>query len=84
MESDLGFSKLCLCEFSIDSLSEEEPMKLDNREVAMILAALRYWQREGIMSSGYEVEVASDSGRWEPLSVGEIDRLCERLNGGER
>jgi hypothetical protein len=52
-------------------------MKLKTRELA---AALRYWQREGIMSDGHEHSLADDDGTIEPLDVIEIDALCERIN----
>lgn len=50
------------------------------RETATILAALRYWQREGFHSCGHEHEIASDGGTIEPLTGDEIDALCERMN----
>ena len=59
-------------------------MKLDNRELATVLAALRYWQ--GILLEdvrSYDCDtIATDNGTLEPLGVGEIDALCERLNCG--
>ena len=56
---------------------------LEGAELATVLAALRYWQREGLMSAGCEQDIASDGGRMEPLTEGQIDELCERLNCGE-
>lgn len=53
-----------------------------DRELATVLAALRYWQREGLMSAGHEVDIASGGGTLAPLTAGEIDTLCERLNTG--
>ncbi|MDA8120235.1 MAG: hypothetical protein M0Z85_09420 [Gammaproteobacteria bacterium] len=53
---------------------------LTDRERACILAALRYWQREGCMSAGAEQDIATDGGVLEPLSVEEIDDLTEHLN----
>lgn len=54
---------------------------LTDRERACVLAALRYWQREGLMSSGGEQDIAtSGGGVLEPLSEEEIDDLAERLN----
>lgn len=50
------------------------------RELATVLAALRYWQREGLMSAGHEQDVATDGGTLQPLSADEIDTLCEELN----
>jgi hypothetical protein len=52
---------------------------LSDRERATVLAALRYWRREGLMSSGRELDIADDHGRIRPLSAAEIDFLCERL-----
>ena len=52
----------------------------DAREQAAMLAALRYWQREGVRSEGHEQDIATDSGTLEPLSESEIDGLCERVN----
>lgn len=69
---------------------------LDQRELATVLAALRYWQRLGLahvwqeddpiagVRKGQawvaEGEVASNSGTLTPLTVEEIDALCERIN----
>jgi hypothetical protein len=57
--------------------------QLNERELATILASLRYWQREGYMSGGHEHEIASNGGLIEPLFSAEIDDLCERLNTEE-
>lgn len=54
--------------------------RMSDRETATILAALRYWQRVGLMSSGHEKDIASDGGRFQSLSAGEIESLCERIN----
>ena len=55
-------------------------MKLDKRELATVLAALRFysecWDRIGNDIN----EIASDGGNVEPLYPDEIDALCERLN----
>lgn len=58
------------------------PYDLSHRELSTVLAALRYWQREGLMSAGHEVDIATDMGTIEPLTEDEIDELCLRLNGG--
>jgi hypothetical protein len=50
------------------------------RETATILAALRYWQREGSMSAGHERDIETDFDRLKPLSAEEVDALCERIN----
>jgi hypothetical protein len=51
------------------------------RETATILAALRFWQREGAASAGRERDIETDGGRFEPLSAEEVDALCECING---
>ena len=64
---------------------KSEHTELTPRELATVLAALRYWQREGWrMAEGRELEIASDCGRLKPLGTKEIDDLCERINGGVR
>jgi hypothetical protein len=56
-------------------------MQLTERELATVLAALRYWQQdladnedEGPISQEHFTETVT------PLTVDEIDQLCERLN----
>ena len=55
-------------------------------ELCTVLAALRYWQRNGAWKSGRdritvdEYDIASDGGTLTPLDAEEIDDLCERLN----
>ncbi len=57
-------------------------MALNPRELATILAALRWWQ--GCIVAGKdmhdEMDIAEDGGTLVALSVFEIDKLCERLN----
>jgi hypothetical protein len=53
---------------------------LTSRDLGTILAALRYWQREGLHSGGAEHDIASDGGGLFPLDAEEIDELCERIN----
>jgi hypothetical protein len=60
----------------------KDDMELDRRELAAVLAALRFWQRKGSLWDGPEREIATDSETLEELSVDEIDSLCERLNFG--
>jgi hypothetical protein len=52
------------------------------RELATILAALRYWQASdrSTATNAPEYDIASDSGEVEPLGNDEIDALCEQLN----
>jgi len=56
--------------------------RMNPRELNTLLAALRYWQREGLMSGGHEQDIAADGGVI-PLNAAEIDSLCERLNTEE-
>lgn len=55
---------------------------LNDRELATVLAALRYWQ--GLLLENAHVHdcgaIATDNGVLKPLEVDEIDALCERLN----
>lgn len=55
----------------------------DPRALATILAALRYWQREGLASAGHEQDIATDGGVLAALTADEIDALCEDLNVAE-
>jgi len=67
-------------------------MKLANRELATVLAALRHWEhvmfhREQSLKRGItphyvpqSYDIATDGETVTPLSSGEINRLCERLN----
>lgn len=52
------------------------------RSLATVLAALRYWQRTGGPDNLRlpEREIVTDGDTLEPLSVSEIDELCETLN----
>jgi hypothetical protein len=57
---------------------------MTKRELSTILAALRYWQREGLWGDPQaELDIASDGGTITPMTPDEIDELCERLNFGE-
>lgn len=53
---------------------------MNARETATVLAALRYWQREGLQSAGHEQDIACDGGTLTPLTAVEIDALAERIN----
>lgn len=48
----------------------------NERELATVLAALRYWQRIGIRAACPEADIAGPDGLWPE----EIDALCERIN----
>lgn len=53
---------------------------LNDRELATVLAALRYWQRIGMPFCPPEWDIARDGGALAALSPAEIDLLCERMN----
>jgi hypothetical protein len=57
-------------------------MQLTDRELATVLAALRYWQQE--LAANNDAAPISDHFQDgpTPLTVDEIDDLCERLNLG--
>lgn len=55
-------------------------MQLSDRELATVLASLRYWQDEMARYDQSTLEHFQDV---TPLTVAEIDELCERLNTGE-
>lgn len=52
----------------------------NQRERATMLAALRYWKREGLDSSGHEQEIATGGGEFLSLDEAQIDALCELIN----
>jgi hypothetical protein len=61
----------------------QDTYALNERELATVLAALRSYQESGAGAQEDRFrDIASDLGRFRPLSVREIDRLCERLNCG--
>ena len=53
-------------------------IQVTDREFDTILAALRYWRRRDDDRLP-EFDIAKCNGK--PLSDGEIDALCERING---
>lgn len=57
-------------------------MKLTEREVATMLAALRYWQlrQTGEAPDNDYDDIASDGGKLSPLPPEEVDELCEKIN----
>lgn len=78
-----------------DALAEHyatpaEPDALTDADNATILAALRYWQRDMEQAlhddrEDWTVTLRGDGHFQEhaPLSVEEIDVLCDRINGGQ-
>jgi hypothetical protein len=58
---------------------------LTNRELATVIAALRFWQRKGPESNGLELDIAHDGGTIKhALSNHEIDALIVEINMGDR
>jgi hypothetical protein len=63
-------------------------LRITRRELATILASLRFHQDENLQG-GREIpdaflkEIATDGGRFKPLSSPEVSKLCERLNLSE-
>lgn len=58
-------------------------VEIDERELATILAALRYWQDRGGFEgcrNEYISDIATDCCNLEPMYEEEIDALCERIN----
>jgi hypothetical protein len=75
-----GLCKLAVPVDEAKPLPKRTDNHLDDRELATVLAALRYWQREGQRSSGYEHHIANRGDTLRPLNNVEIDALCERIN----
>jgi len=57
--------------------------KTSLREHATIIAALRYWQRDGLKNGHAEHDIANEAGTLNPLTAEEIDALVQRLNFGD-
>jgi hypothetical protein len=60
-------------------------MRITRRELATILAALRFHQDENLQGSPdipdqFVKEIATDGGLLKPLTFEEVGKLCERLN----
>jgi hypothetical protein len=57
---------------------------LNDRELALVLAALRHWQEshDGRLTNSALWEIATDGGKFQALGYEEIERLCQRLNAG--
>ncbi len=58
-------------------------MTLTDRETATVLAALRLWQEQLIQDGTASLSPDHFGEGGTPLTVEEIDVLCERLNLGE-
>jgi hypothetical protein len=69
----------------MSSLEKQFILIVDGRELATILAALRFHQDENLRDSSDipdEVikDIATDCGSLKPLDFKDVDRLCERIN----
>jgi len=63
-------------------------LRITRRELATILAALRFHQAENLQAGRaipdrFIKEIATDGGLLKPLKSEEVGRLCERLNTDE-
>jgi len=70
---------------TIAARHEPTLLRVDARELATILAALRYHQAENLQDTAAIADqaisdIASDGGTLKPLHSAEIDQLCQRLN----
>jgi hypothetical protein len=64
-------------------------LTVDDRQLATILAALRFHQAENLQGAGEILdlptrEIATDGGRLETLGFEDVNQLCERLNLGDQ
>lgn len=68
--------------WTIRSTLDTQSVLFDRRELATVLAALRFWQDTmdgGEPPAAYNT-IATDLDRLDPLNTDEIDALCERVN----
>jgi len=69
-------------------MSKELTLTVDRRELATILAALRFHQDENLRI-GPDIpdrtvkDIATDCGSFKPLDYDDVSRLCERMNLGD-
>jgi hypothetical protein len=71
---------------SVVSVSQAIELEVDWRELATILAALRFHQDENLQGGSIIADqkvgvIATDGGKLTPLDFDEVEQLCERLNG---
>jgi hypothetical protein len=71
-----------------DGMSTTITLRVSRRELATILAALRFHQDENLQGGGAIAdqvigEIATDGGTLEALGFAEVEELCQRLNLGE-
>ena len=73
---------------AVAPIDKRTPLLITRRELATILAALRYHQAENLQRAdgiGDDVirDIATDGGMLDALNYEEVDELCERLNFGQ-
>lgn len=66
-----------------ETTMEQYTITINERELATVLAALRFWQAKG----GFEycdnddiADIATDCNNLEPMYAEEIDAFCETIN----
>jgi hypothetical protein len=64
----------------VDETQLTQSFRFDRRQLATVLAALRYWKRKGLSDCSDEMDIACDGGTLELMSAREIDALCEEIN----
>ncbi len=57
----------------------KNPVELEERELATILAALRVYQDTAFVSPAI-MDIATSNGQFDMMQYDEIDQLCEYLN----
>ena len=64
-------------------------IRISDRELGTILAALRFYQGAGLSSlmppkasNRWLRNIATNGGKYVPMNITDIDALCERLNTG--
>jgi|APSaa5957512622_1039677.scaffolds.fasta_scaffold549469_1 hypothetical protein len=65
--------------------NKQRPLLVDDRQLATILAALRFHQAENLQGDGEVLdqptsEIATDGGRLTALGYDEVEILCQMLN----
>ena len=65
--------------------NEKRPLLVNDRQLATILAALRFHQSENLQGNGVVLdqptsEIATDGGRLKALEYDEVEILCQMLN----
>jgi hypothetical protein len=68
--------------------NDSTTLRINRRELATILAALRFHQDENLQGTRdipdqFIKEIATDGGLFKPLGFQEVGKLCERLNMDE-